>query len=398
MDPVETSLLYLSSRQRVDPGSDNNAQFEVVTPNSVHTQSIVEVCPIQVSFPNLFDNVVTSTSFKIVFDGGRTVTYTTTTPLFSFTLTSTNVGYQTAEFEIDIGPGTYTRKQVIEYLQSELLQSSITNFKFTYDNTIVTLTYNNRWVTPVGSYFFDEMDFTLKLGLTQAINPDSPGEIHYDFTHQQGNHFTAIIEQSVVYNAYDTFTVTVPAGHYSALELVGILTNQADPGGSGLWEIVDDQLVCNPGSSNHTQVTITPTSTQRLAIVDPYDFYKVHSLVGGVFNFGRLNLHPLSNVFVGVSNLAASTFTHGGTGHLYDILCCIPVGKYGYGNLVYWEPSDQGLARLRLPRATIHDRVKITLFDDNLNPLYLDRHYHVDVVMKIYNSNHGQSTGRSSFF
>jgi hypothetical protein len=233
------------------------------------------------------------------------------------------------------------------------------------------------------------MDFRITAAFASILDVATAVDQHFQLTG-----LTQYESTTTTYSK-DVHNVTVSAGHYTQSELLSLLSEQADPGGPGGWSVVDDELTLDPGAGHTwTTATITQTGSKALQIIDQYDFYGVHDITGGTFSFGRLNLHPLSNVFVGVSNLAASSFTHGGTGHLHDILCCIPVGKYGYGNLVYWEPSDRALARLRLPRATIHDRVKITLLDDNLNPLYLDRHYHVDVVMKITNSNHGHSTGR----
>jgi hypothetical protein len=385
MDPVETSLLYLSSRQRVDPGADNNAEFEVVTPNSVHTQSIVEVCPVQVSFPNLFDNVVKDATFTVTYSGTPTqYTLTQNDPIYSYSATYTpNTTLNTSgSASLGVTDLTQTAKQWTDQIN---LSVNAPNglFYFTVELGVLKLTLRNQEVGSSTIYDNVVVNFGSNLSfLNSQYTLSSPTNTFQTQT------FTIL-------TLAPEYPVTVSKGHYTALELIGLLTAQADPGGTGAWSVVDDNLTLDPGAgSNWTTVTITQTGTDVLQIIDQYDFYGTHSLSGGAFSFGRLNLHPLSNVFVGVSNLAASTFTHGGTGHLYDVLCCIPVGRYGYGNLVYWEPSDQGLARLRLPRATIHDRVKITLLDDNLNPLYLDRHYHVDVVMKIYNSNHGRSTGR----
>lgn len=386
MDPVETSLLYLSSRQRVDPGEVNNAEFEIVTPNSIHTQSIVEVCPVQISFPNLFDNVTVDTTFNIHVTGGRLFTFGSQVTLFEFQLQNSVYGTSTPLLTFQINAGTYTRQQVISHLQTQL--ASVSNFGFTYNNDTVTFTYNNNDTSSPGQ-LFDIMNFTITSHLSGVLDISLNSDIVTNLTG-----LTTFVSNSIVYGPTDLYPVTLSKGHYTANELLDVLNTQANFGSNSVWTISDDVLLFNPATSNITQVTITQTSTRRLAVVDAFDFYKIHSLVGTVFEFGRLNLHPLSNVFVGVSNLAASSFTHGGTGHLYDVLCCVPVGRYGYGNLVYWEPSDQALARLHLPRATIHDRVKITLLDDDLNPLTLDRHYHVDVVLKIYNSNHGHSTGR----
>ena len=381
MDPAETSLLYLSSRQRVDPGGHNNAQFEIVTPNSVHTQSIVEVCPVQVSFPNLFDNVTADATFSVLY-GGRSYTFGSTVPLFEFELTNTAAGTSTGLITVDIDAGTYTRQQVITRLQTAL--ASVPNFEFTYNNGIVTFTYNN-WDANFGQVF-DTMDFTITTHLSSVLYL-STSPVVYNLTG-----LTTLVNESVADD--HVFSVTIPKSHYTVSELLSLLNTQATVGSGSQWFLLDDVLLLDPGTSNFMQMTVTQTSTNKLSIVDSVDFYNSHALVTSYFKFGKLNLHPLSNVFVGVSNLAASSFTHGGTGHLYDVLCVVPVGRYGYGNLVYWEPSDQALARLNLPRATIHDRVKITLLDDNMNPLYLDRHYHVDLILKIYNSNHGHSTGR----
>lgn len=385
MDPVETSLLYLSSRQRTNTGTDNNAEFEVVTPNSVHTQSIVEVCPVQISFPNLFDNVVKDATFTVKYSSTPTqYTLNQNDPIYSYSTTYTPNPALNTSGSASMPPDlvlTQTAQQWTDQINTTV-NAPNGLFYFTVESGILKLTLRNQEVGSSTIYDNVVVNFGSNLSfLNSQYTLSSPTFQTQTFT---------------ILTLDPEYPVTVSRGHYTALELAGLLTAQANPGGNGVWDVVDDELILDPGAgSPWTTVTITQTGTDALQIIDQYDFYGTHSLSGGTFSFGRLNLHPLSNVFVAVSNLAASTFTHGGTGILYDILCCIPVGRYGYGNLVYWEPSDQGLARLRLKRATIHDRTKITLLDDNLNPLYLDRHYHVDIVMKIYNSNHGHSTGRS---
>ncbi len=387
MDSIETSLLYLSSRQRNDRGN-NNADFEVTTPQSLHTASVVEVCPVQIGFPNLFNNVNETSTIDVLYHN-KFITFLTTTDLVTYSAIDTTGGVAPSAQTTSIAAGTYSLSRIVEHIQSNagsLYGTLVTlNYNTITGGVDITLTNQENSYPPN----FTQVTLDVETGLTNVTN------LLPQYSISTVNNSPTTQSFSALGGEVASFTIT--PGFYNDTQLLAALNNVNNGAtiGDTVWSVgADNKLILSPGTTGYTQVIVKKTNSHTLRIIDERDFYNGHSLqpATNVWDFGLLNLMPISTVFINVSNFCDGTLTHGGSGRQHNTLCAVPVGLYEYGKMVYWEPKDLQLARLRLPRSMGHDKVRITLLDDYMQPLLLDRHHHVDLVLKLYNSNFGQST------
>ena len=390
MDAIETSLLYLSSRQRNDQGS-NNADFEVTTPQSLHTASVVEVCPVQIGFPNLFNNVNEASNLGVHYHS-KLITFATTTFLATYSASDTTGSYTPSALTISIVAGTYSLSHIVTYIQSHAgsLYGTLVTLNYNTATNSVDITINNQEGTYPLNFTQVAIDFAT--GLTSVTNLVPQYFIAAATNLPTTQSFTAVDGEIKA--------LTINPGFYNDIQLLAVLNNDAVVG-DAIWSInTDKKLILSPGTTSYTHLTIRKTNNHSLRIVDEVDFYNDHLVqaVTNVWDFGLLNFMPISTVFINVSNFCDGTLTHGGSGHQHNTLCAVPIGLYEHGKMVYWEPKDVQLARLRLPRSMGHDKVRITLLDDYMQPLLLDRHHHVDIVLKLYNSNFGQSTRKLPHF